>query len=367
MNDTPDILYDHEPPDTRNGWRNDVSEELILAGMDDMSERWLSCSAKFVTKITPGPDAKLPASAEKVSVCTGNHLHAVEVYSQSCDLRICPDCARRHAARLAARFVPKFLELMHEHHSTYRFRHITFTTPYSLEDVDIRKKYLTGFKQVENVMVAMMSDCPDWKSKQGFLVTAEFGEQGMKLHYHVPHYGQYLDQAKLSRLWSAETAGDACVVDVRQLQHKNKTLEESIHEVLKYVTKFYSKNKITGEIKYIPAALIPVLAKVLDKTRRVRAYGVFYKLPEPDRSDHLCDQCQSPMLSIPVSYFVTYCNTGLLPREFDRAGTDALLHLRLADNSSGLTSGLAPPYNEKTALKLQQLDFLKNIRRMSDD
>lgn len=364
MNYTPRTLYKDEPASTRKAWRNDVSEELDLAGMAEMSERWLSCSEKFCTKIMPGPSAKLAASAEKLFVCTGNHTHAVEVYSQSCDLRICPDCARRHAARLAARFSAKCLDLLHAHHSTYRFRHITFTTPYALSDADIRKKYLAGFKQVENVMDSIMSEKGAWKEKQGYFVTAEFGEKGRKLHYHAIHYGQYLPQNELSRLWREQTGSDAYVVDVRQVWYKNKTLEESIREVLKYAVKFYSKNEATGEVSYIPPALIPVLAKTIDKTRRVRAYGVFYKLPEHVRADHICDTCNAPMFGIPVSYFVTYCNTGLLPREFDRAGINALLHLKLADNSHGLSGSLAPPDSSKPAVKQQMFDFIKNIRRI---
>jgi len=362
-NNTP-ALYKDEPASTRKAWRNDVSEELDLAGMSEMSSRWLSCSEKFVTKIMPSSDAKLPPDAEKVLVCTANHKHFAQIYSQSCDLRICPDCARRHAARLAARFTPKCLELMHNHHSTYRFRHITFTTPYSLESADIRKKYLRGFQQVEAVMTSMMASSGGWKSKQGFFVNAEFGERGLKLHYHCIHYGQYLDQAQLSRLWLQETAGDACIVDVRGFPYKGKTLEETIAEVLKYVTKFYSKDKVTGKVTYIAPKLLPVLAQVLDKTRRVRAYGVFFKLLEPERADVLCDQCQAPMLGIPTSYFVIYCHTGMLPREFDRAGADAGLLLKLADNSHGLSGSLAPPDSQKSSLKQQQLDFLKNIRRI---
>lgn len=348
-------------------WRNDVYEELELAGLQKIAARWLSCSDSFFMRVKPSPETKIPVTSEKIYVCSGNHHHDAEIYSQSCDLRICPDCARRHAARLAARYLPVMQELMHRHTKSYRFRHIMFSSPYALTDPDIREKYLCGFKQVYKVMDSLMSSAGHWKSEQGFLVTAEFGEQGQKLHYHVIHYGQYLKQSDLSRSWSEQTAGDACVVWVKGFPYAGMSIEDTLKEVLKYAVKFYSKDPVSGEIKALPPAVLPILAKVLEKTRRIRAYGLFFDIPEPARADHLCQTCGAGMVGIPVDYFVTFCNTGFLPLDWLNARTESGLNLKPADNSQSLTSGLAPPDSQNIRERQMLMAEIEKIRIQHKD
>lgn len=367
MEQTTQTLYPEARPLTTRAWRNDVYEALNDAGMEKVAERWLSCSGKFVTRLKPSPDAKLPAHAEKVSVCSADHNHDCEIYSQSCDLRICPDCARMHSARLVARYLPKCEELLHRHSNIFHFRHIVFTTPYSLEDGDIRKKLLFGFRQVEKTMNALMSEKGEWKSQQGYLVSAEFGEEGRKLHFHVFHYGRYLAHPALVKEWTKATCGVASVVFVRGLHKKGKTIEDAIREVLKYATKFYNTDAVTNEIAYIPPQLMPLLAKTLDTTRRVRTAGIFYNVREPDRTNHSCNTCGSPMVGIPLNYFETYCNTGFLPLDWLHVRTEDALNLRTADKSLSLSSGLAPPDSEKHLWHQKDFAFLKNIRRQDHD
>lgn len=367
-NTTTATSYQYQRPESIKGWRADVSESLDDAGLPEMSARWLSCSDHPITKIIAGPGVKLPPAAEMVRVCKGDHTHEAEIYAQTCDLRICPDCARRHSARLAARYAPKMIELAHLHHRTYRFRLVTFTLPYSLEDADIRKKYLKGFKQVERVMEEMMSiKCPGWKSEQGFIVAAEFGSEGHKLHYHAIHYGQYLEQAELSHRWFTATDGAASVVDVRKLAREGKPIEEAIQEVFKYAVKFFSKDKITREVKAIPAELVPVLAQVLEKTRRVRAYGVFFKIPEPDGAGHLCETCGGEMVGIPVSYFEIYCNTGMLPYEFWLANRAAELQYKPADKSPAHSTASPPEKPESPPLEQPRLSGFEKARKKDED
>lgn len=349
-------------------WRADVYEALSDADMTDMAERWLSCSDHPISKIKASPGAKLPANAEMVLVCSGDHTHDAEVVAQTCDLRICPDCARRHAARLAARYTPKMLELIHQHHRTYRFRLVTFTLPYSLEDPDIEAKYDAGFDQVYRVMNEMMSvKNPDWKKEQGYVVASEFGSEGYKLHYHAIHFGQYLDQGELCRRWFTATDGDAQIVDVRKLVREGKPIEDAVKEVFKYAVKFFSKDKETREVKCIPANFIPALARVLDKTRRVRAYGVFFNIPEPESEVHSCEACGSAMTGIPVSYFEIYCNTGLLPDEFWRRSRDAELLLKPADKSPAKSTA-SPPESPGDIRKRQiKMDVIKKMRWQAKD
>lgn len=349
-------------------WRADVYEALSDADMPDMAERWLSCSDHPISKIKASPGAKLPANAEMILVCSGDHTHDAEIVTQTCDLRICPDCARRHSARLAARYTPKMLELLHQHHNTYRFRLVTFTLPYSLEAPDIREKYLAGFDQVYRVMDEMMSvKNPDWKKEQGFVVASEFGSEGYKLHYHAIHWGQYLDQGELCRRWFTATDGAAQIVDVRALVRKGKPIEEAVKEVFKYAVKFFSKDKITREVKCIPANFIPALAHVLDKTRRVRAYGVFFNIPEPEPEIHSCEACGSAMTGIPVSYFEIYCNTGMLPKDYWLANRSAELLLKPADKSPVKSTASPPESPVGSRQRQMEMDILKKLRWQGKD
>jgi len=356
-------------------WRSDVYEALSDADMPEMAKRWLSCSDHPITKISAKPGTKLPANAEMILVCTGDHTHDAEVVAQTCDLRICPDCARRHSARMAARFTPKLLELMHQHHRTYRFRLVTFTLPYALDDPDIKAKYLAGFDQVYRVMDEMMSTEAEieagekraWKAVQGFVIPAEFGEEGLKLHYHVIHYGQYLPQGELSRRWFTATHGAAEVVDVRKLAREGKPLEEAVQEVFKYSVKFFSKDKETSEVKAIPANFIPMLAQVLEGTRRVRAYGVFYNLPEVANEGHRCEACGEKMVGIPVNYFEMFCNTGLLPREFWLQNRNQVLHSKPADKSPPQSTASPPESPENRRIRQMEMDILKKVRWQRKD
>jgi len=364
-NDSPPKAYPKVRSLSIRQWRNDVYEELNEAGMEKVAERWLSCELNHFTKLKPSEAGNLPASAKSIYVCSENHHHEAEVYSQTCDLRICPECARRHSARLVARYLPKMLELMHLHHRSYQFRQIIFTTPYPLTDPDIRKKMLKGFKQVDSVMRKLMTR-GKWRSEQAYLTGCEFGTDGLKLHYHVIHYGQYMPQGDLVNAWRLATNGDASIVFVKGFPYVGMSMEESLREVLKYCTKFYSQNKETGENVYLPPALMPVLARTLEKTRRVRSAGLFYNLPKPDRTDHLCQTCNAPMVSIPVDYYVTYCNTGFLPVEWRDAKAGTLL-LKPADKSSSETSGIPPPGSQGISISQKMMDFIKNVRNKWQD
>lgn len=360
--------YHYPRPATIKSWRADVAEALYDAGLDKVADRWLSCSESPKTKVKPVDGAALPKNAEKVYVCSANHHHEAEVYSQTCDLRICPECARRQAARLVHRYLPLFLELAHRHHRTYMFRHIVFTSPYSLTDSDIRARMLAGFKQVESVMSGLMAEkCPEWKKEQGYLVGAEFGEEGRKLHYHVIHYGRYLPQPELSRKWREATGGEAYVVFVRGFPYPGHSIEETLREVLKYCVKFYSQDEVTGSITAIPAELMPLLCRTLDKTRRIRTAGLFYNVPEPERSTHSCETCGGAMVALPVDYFVTFCNTGFMPPEWNAAKSGAGLNSRPADKSSGSNTGISPPDPIGSRQRQIQMDIVRKLRWAGKD
>lgn len=372
MNDpetsTPNQSYHYPRPVSIRAWRADVAEALYDAGLEKVATRWLSCSDNPKTMVKPVDGAVLPKNAEKVYVCSSNHNHPAEVHAQTCDLRICPECASRQAARLVHRYLPKFLELAHSHTGSYRFRHVMFSTPYSLEDANIRARMLTGFKQVEQVFSILMSERePDWKNSQGMLVGAEFGEEGHKLHFHAIHYGNYLDQGELSLRWREATGGDAYVVWVKGFPYPGKTIEQTLREVLKYCVKFYGQDKITGKITCIPAHLMPVLAKTLDATRRIRSYGIFYNLPEPDRAKHTCQACGEKMVAIPRDWFVIFCNTGLFPAEWDAQTQDSVLNLKPADKSSFQSGGISPPTLSDIRKRQMQFSIVQKMKWRAKD
>lgn len=360
--------YHYPRPVSIRAWRADVAESLYDAGLEKVAERWLSCSDNPKTKVRPVAGAALPKNAEKVYVCADDHHHDAEIYAQTCDLRICPDCARRQAARLVHHYLPTFLDLAHRHHKTYRFRHIVFTSPYALTDPDIRQKLLCGFKQVDKVMSGLMAEkCPKWKAEQGYLVGAEFGESGHKLHYHVIHYGQYLNQADLSRRWQAATSGAAFVVFVRGFPYAGHTIEETLREVLKYCVKFYNQDEITGSITAIPAELMPILCRTLDKTRRIRTAGLFYNIPQPERAAHSCSTCGGDMVSIPLDYYVIWCNTGMFPAEWNAPRDDAGLILKPADKSSFQSGGISPPTLSDIRKRQMQFAITQKMRWQAKD
>lgn len=210
---------------SRRAWRSEVYDALSNADMEKLAKRFASCVENSRTKVKPGLDTLLPDNAEMVYVCTGNHHHEAVVQAQTCDLRICPDCAHRHVARLTARYAPVMFNLFHSHHRRYRFRHIVFTRSTSLTDPDSREQYIKGFADIKSVMDDLLplgwnktpEQTAEYKTdanRQGYIVAAEFGETGHKLHYHVIHWGQYLNQSDLSRLWREKTDNNDRVVRV---------------------------------------------------------------------------------------------------------------------------------------------------------
>lgn len=310
-------------------WRASVYENLVEAGLEKESELWLSCNSFPRSKLKP--NEPLNKNAATVWVCSDNPHHDPVQFVPTCDCRFCPDCAARQTARLASRYVPVAKELM-KTDKRYTLRHIVLTTPFSLGLlplgvlIEVYKRLWTAISKLWKMLEKKNSK---YETK-GTIVAAEFGENGHKLHFHVIHYGRYIDWLAIRDCWS-ELTDDTCkVVHVGAISGEDETeLEHNLIEAVKYSVKFWKRDK-DGNVSFVPPELMPKLALLLKGTRRVRTSGVFYNIPEPENEPFCCSQCEAEMLRLGVEHYEMWQETGFFPEEFEHA---ARLNLILANKS----------------------------------
>jgi len=301
-------------------WRNEVARLMDQKGLE-------SAAANF----------KLCGNITGVATCSANHTHFQSLAVQTCHMRFCPVCARTDSQRLVSRYEDKLKEVTRDAPRNYRFRMITLTTDIGLFDPEIvsseadhtdyveavserieqaiesgeqyapsgTKKTVQGRYRAAFMLVSRLFDTllghgsPYWSRKshrqytgEGYLVSAEFGEKGRRLHFHILFFGRYLDQREVSRVW--QSLSGCKVVWVEGLRGG---LKGGLKEALKYVTKF-SKNK-SGQFAGFPAPeMIAQLAYVFHGARRVRTRGLFYAMPtveeileEQDDQPVACPEC----------------------------------------------------------------------------
>jgi len=303
-------------------WRNEVYETLYDAGMERVADDWLACSTNFATFELSPNDEKLPDSVKSVYVCSDHPEHYAKAVLFTCHCRACPDCARRETARLLARYMPKVDELAKKNSRRLAFRHIILTTPIDLEHPNLKfhlNKFLAAVPKVFPLLQKYDKDgnasplLPEnWRAKQGYILTAEFGSEGHRLHFHVFWYGQYIPQEELSRVWENVTGSLASVVYIRLVGFKEAT--DKLAEQVKYVCKFWTRDKETGIVEYFPPRLVPVLLDVLRGVRRVRSYGVFYGIKEIER-ESICPHCNMPLNRWSPGEWSIFAQTGWTPDE----------------------------------------------------
>lgn len=320
-------------------WRDEVARLMIAKGLD-------SAAANF----------RLCGNITGVATCSRDHKHYQALAVQTCHMRFCPVCARTDSQRVTGKYESRLKEVTRDADKSYRFRMITLTTDISLFDENItsdKEDYSDAAKALENRldnainegiqyvpnpsektlrgryraafgMVSRLFDMllgqgrPYWSQKshrkytgEGYLVSAEFGEQGRKLHFHILFFGRYLVQSEISRVWQSLTG--CSVVWIEKLRHG---LKDGLKEALKYVTKF-SKAK-NGQFAGFPAPeLIAQLAYVFHGARRVRTRGLFYDMPtieeiveETDSQPVSCPECLSRIVIFdPVMWDSMHCGT----------------------------------------------------------
>lgn len=320
-------------------WRDEVAVALEVAGYAKESELFRTCAdpAKI---FTVDYNADLPAGSIGVFVCENDPHHHAKAIAPTCKLRICPDCAHVHTARLMARYVPELLDLEMSGHDEYNCKHVVLTTPISLDDADLRPKLVA--------LMAAVPRCFDlvagkhWRKDSGLLVALEFGEDGRRLHFHCVWYGKFINKFCLSAAWRIVTSGLAQIVHIEQLDRggeDGRTLEAAVAEVCKYATKLAHKNS-DGSWRWMPAADVVRLFTALKGLRRVRSYGLLYNLAEKPRP-HVCPVCSGGMLKLARLEWTIWRETGWLPEEFREALKPPLVNLILGNNFCGVP----PPQN----------------------
>jgi len=259
-------------------WRSKAADALESAGLVKQAAALRNCGHDFF-----------------VDVCTANVADDPKIVPKNCHLPFCLDCARREQARKLARYVSVIWDMVNLGQKGYSLKHLTMTTPFDLRDENARRNYQIGWRWVTRAvrrilfkalkMKKMLTDEEkdrgevDLKARGiGYLIAAEFGEKGHKLHFHIIIYCPYLDiKNVIVPIWQAVSGGKAQVCYITAVDD----VEAGLLEVTKYVTKFDA----------LDPDLVPALAKVLKHHRSFRSFGVLHDIPEIEERPYVCDKC----------------------------------------------------------------------------
>lgn len=312
-------------------WRCKVEDAYRLARMDAEADRWRDCAdpANFFSL---SKNQELPDSSIGAIVCSEEPSHYAKSICPSCDFRTCPDCAHRHSARLLNRYMPALQALFEKPRKGWRFRKIELTTSLYLLHPDLKSKIGRLYEHIRTVFTRCLGDTPI--DECGFILAHEFGENGYKLHFHILYYGPFIRQIDLSSEWEALTGWPVVWIKGIGKGQTYEDLESAVAETLKYTTKLWKKKR-DGTVIYIQPRYVPILHGVLAGTRRVRSWGLFYNIQEPD-GEACCPTCEARLLKLSPSEYDIFLQTGWLPDDFAhilRTSDDALLNLKLADKS----------------------------------
>lgn len=272
-------------------WRKECQAQLENVGLDSAAAEFGSCGEIY-----------------GVLACGNNPKHFAELAVHTCKLRFCPTCARRLSAKLCDRYLPAIKKAVEHSPRKYTFKMINLTTNVSLYDDDVVAKTKNLYRSVSNLFDNLLgSGKSNWSQKskkgysgEGYLVAAEFGEVGRKLHFHVLFFGRFLPVRSLSAEWEAITGFP--IVYVTKIK---EGLKRGLKETLKYISKF--EKATSGEFSgYAIPKEICLLAQVFQKLRRVRTRGIFYNLPTEEQVS-LCEETQADTTCpVCLSRLVTY-------------------------------------------------------------
>jgi hypothetical protein len=249
----------------KNAWRAEVVAALIDADMPDQAEAFRVCQDE--------------ASVRFYAVCPVNPDHQTIALSHTCHLRICEDCQRRDQARLMHRYYEPIAVLADRAPRGFRLRHFILTTPISLLEPDVRAQLRRAYDQLARFFDEFWPE--DWRERgYGYLAGAEFGVDGLRLHFHILVLCPWMNQNKARKIWTKIT-GFTALPYIKAVNRSNYTLTDALSEVIKYATK----------ISMLKPELMPVLLAAIARTRRVRCRGAFYNLPQPEKEHKVCPEC----------------------------------------------------------------------------
>lgn len=253
----------------QNAWRQRVVDALAKAGLAKEADSFATCQDEDTIKF--------------YHTCSQNPEHVARAIAHTCHLRICPECARRESARLKARYYEPIRKIVKTYRKDRALRHIVVTTRFHLQDGDIRERLRESFEKLAQLFDLLLP--ANWRKMNiGYLAGAEFGEEGNRLHFHILYYGPFIHYTDMALVWYILT-GNTALPYLRYVDGKKYTLDEAVNELVKYCTK----------LSILDVELMPALLEAVRGTRRVRAQGIFYRLPHPDKEPCTCPECSAPM------------------------------------------------------------------------
>ena len=240
-----------------------------------------------------------------------------------CELRFCSSCAPSVAKKLFDRHMALEKVLQPKHGWALRLLDFTVRNTGQLPEAEFIRSVN---RSIRRVMRKLVHRTKGW----GYLWVNEFGfdreeggeRKGTNLHCHGIYYGPYLEQAKISDAWLAETG---CPVVWIQLARGSFGKVLSHH--LKYVTKPPSND---------PRRLAE-LEVAFNGVRRVHTLGAFYNALEPEKK--VGGECLCPFCNSPLARAGLYCPLS----ELEANGLRDVEDVRRDSARQRVFSGLGPP------------------------
>lgn len=223
-----------------------------------------------------------------------------------CDLRSCPDCARRRQADVARKYAQilaeQVIQLPRGVRHGKRFRAVTLTrrNPGGYDPDRLRTQIIQTRRLVSDFLRRVWIRRGGRRNRPG--VGAVFGVEvspsGM-VHAHCLVYGEYVDQEELSELWASMTPDASHVVDIREVRvplsrDPTESLHAAVVECLKYSAKPIMEESETN------LRAVAAIEYAFAGTRRLGALGIFYghvgelELRHFDVNHLECQKCGCP-------------------------------------------------------------------------
>lgn len=285
-------------------WRDRTTTELYRAGMDSDALDFSLCAKDF-----------------QIEVCHKHPEHTPRIIPFSCKKRFCPICEQRESYRKVKRYLLPIQQMCDQNLAGYRLRKLVLTTPYALSRLtakrysaiwDDLKRFLELWFFREFQQKGTLSASEQRRQRVnlrahgiGILSSAEFGERGRKLHFHLLLYSPFMPIAKVVETWREVTNGLCYISHISEVDRSDIVGE--VQEVVKYVTKFTQ----------LPPRLVPHLATVLSGNRRFRTYGLLNCIESHEDVEHdsSCETCGAAREMVSLMKYIMRCEAAGVPLE----------------------------------------------------